>query len=666
MTKKKVFIGLLLLVLVIILQQLYVFYVAEKDNLQSIYLVPKDAVYIIETQKPLDNWETISKSEVWNHLQNNEYFKQLTLSITKLDTIFKQRKGLLNYIGNREVLISAHMYKPKAYSFLYIIDLQKLARLNLLKSNINKLVNNNFKVTSRKYHNQEIVEIFDKKTRDTFYLSFIKNQLIASYTHTLVEASIDEYLDPKIGRDLNFLEIQKKVDENNLFRLYFQYKNLNAFVKTFTDKPHYIIKNLNENLLFSGFNFDLENNLLIANGFTNVSETASTYLKAIHKSGIGKRTITAIIPEKTAIYTSFSFQNFTTFYQNFEDILKENTTQFKSYLDGLEKVENVLKINIKKNFISWIGNEIALIHVSSPIKNAKNDVALVIKTKNISIAKKELDFILTQIKKRTPVKFKQINYKGFDINYLSIKSFFKIILGDVFKAIEKPYYTIIDDVVVFSNHPNTLKHIINQKIKHKTLKNNIEFQNFNKNFETQSSVFTYINTPILYKSAYALANTATKKSMHKNKDFIICFPQLGFQLTPEKNIFKSSFVIKYQDPKIVKNKTIFESTAGIEAQLIENKLVFENNTPSEINKKTVFNIKEIYPTDLNAKSYTTRFDTGKTYRVIELKNGLKHGSYKEYYPNGVLKISGKFRKGKQSGIWRAYNRKGELIIKKRL
>jgi len=667
MTKKKILIGVLFVLIAFVLQQFYVFYIAQKDTLQSIYLVPKDAVYIIETQKPLDNWEIISKSDPWVHLQKNDYFKQLTQSITKIDTLFKQQKGLLNFIGNREVLISAHMYKPKDYSFLYIVDLQKIAHLNLLKNNISKLVNNKYSVTNRKYHNHEIVEIFDKKNKDTLYISFVKNQMIASYTHTLIEASIDELLDPKIGRNLNFIEILKKIDDGNLFKFYFQYQYLNGFIKTFTDKPHNIVKNLNTNLLFSGFSFDLENNLLFANGYTNVSKNVTPYLKAIQKSGIGKRSVTAIAPEKTAIFTSFSFHKFTDFYINFENILKENATKFKSYLDGLEKIENLLNINIKDNFISWIGNEIALIHIASPINNKKNDIALIIKTKNISKAKLQLSFILEQIKKTTPVKFKQILYKGHPINYLSIKGFFKILLGDLFKEIDKPYFTIIDDCVVFSNHPNTLKYIINQKIENKTLKNNNDFQKFNKNFNSKSSVFTFINTPILYNNIFTLANATTKKSMQKNKDFIICFPLLGFQLTPEKNMFKSNFVIKYQDPAIVKSKEIFETTSQIEAQIIEGNLVFETETPSvAINKKTVFNIPEIYPSDLNAKSYTTNFKNGNTHRIVGLKNGLKHGNYKEFYPNGILKISGKYRKGKQTSTWRAYNEKGELVLKKRL
>jgi len=123
------------------LYQVYVFYFDNNDNIQSIYLVPRDAVYIIESQKPINNWEDISKSDIWKHLNTNTYFNTLAKNLNKLDTIFKQKQGVFNRIGNREVLISAHVYAPKQYGFLYVVDLQKIAKLNVVKNNLNTVIN---------------------------------------------------------------------------------------------------------------------------------------------------------------------------------------------------------------------------------------------------------------------------------------------------------------------------------------------------------------------------------------------------------------------------------------------------------------------------------------------------------------------------------------------
>ncbi|MDD7887647.1 DUF3352 domain-containing protein [Flavivirga sp. 57AJ16] len=642
---------------------IYTFYIDNNDNIKSIYLVPKDAVYIIESQKPIDNWNTISKSEIWKHLNTNAYFNDLTESLNKLDTIFKQDEGLFKRFGDREILISAHIYAPKKYDFFYVIDLQKIAKLNILKSHLNTITSDNFRVSKRKYHEHQITEVYDIKTHETLYMSFIQNQMILSYVHTLVEASIDQYLEPEIGRNLKFIEVNKEVGYNDMFRLYFQYDYLDDFIKIFSNDSGSLGNTLSNSLEFSGFSFDLDHNTMTANGITNSNDKASAYLRALKKSGKGTRSISKIAPKQTALYLSFSFSSFNEFHNNFESIQKEDPEQFKSYLDGVEKVENFLKIDMKTHFISWIDDEIALLQLHSTVSQSKKDVAVILKTNDSKKAKQNLDFILEQIRKRSPVKFKEVNYKGYPINFMSIKGFFKILIGNLFKEIDKPYFTIIEDYVVFSNHPNTLKSIINSYTNKETLDHFEAYKNFNDAFDSRCSVFTYINAPNLYNSVYNFVDASAKKQLKTNKDYFICFPQIGIQLTPEKDFFESKIVIDYENPNIVKTKYTFTDTA-IATKTINTPQLVEI-TEENFNKETVFNISEIFPTDLTAKEFVKKHSNGKVNFFVELKDGLKHGDYKEYYRNGKLKISGKYYKDAQNGAWRAYNFNGDLVFKKR-
>lgn len=56
----------------------------------------------------------------------------------------------------------------------------------------------------------------------------------------------------------------------------------------------------------------------------------------------------------------------------------------------------------------------------------------------------------------TPVKIKTANYKDFEINYVEMKGFFRLFFGKLFDKFEKPYYTYVDDYVVFSNKAASL------------------------------------------------------------------------------------------------------------------------------------------------------------------------------------------------------------------
>lgn len=660
-TKKKISLGLLATLIFFIGYLVYFFYLAPSANLQSIYLIPKDAVFVVETQEPVVNWDKIRESDAWKHLQKNDYFFELTESIHKMDTIFHNKKKLFELFGTRSLFFSVHMYKPKAYGIFYVIDLKRIAKLKLLRTYMNTLLDDSYSLSRREYHGNEIIELYDKESHKTLSIAFIKNQLIASYVHSLVERSIDQVGEPYIGRNLDFIEVKKKTGYDDMFRLYLQHDFIDEYAKYFTDESTPLIKTLSENFLFSGFSFDLKsNNTMIADGFTSISEQHIGYLKALQKSGTAKRSIPKIAPKRTAFYVSFGFENFTELYSNFLQIQQENSVAFEAYEKQLHSIESLLKIDVKENFVSWIDDEIAVLQIQSSIAPGKNDMALVVKSTNIKDAQTNLAFIQKQLKKRTPVKFKSIDYKEHTINFMAIKGFFKLFFGNLFNSFDKPYYTIIDEYVVFSDKPNTLKSIIDDYIAKETLSTSEDFQHFNGYFKKESSVFAYINTPVLYENMLALADKTTKAQIKKNRDFIICFPQVGFQLTPSNQLFKSRLVVDYQDATKVMSKEQFKDLKIYGPSL--------NNTTTDGNILTVedvFDVQQIYPEDLNADKYIKKSNDGTKRIEVQLKDGLRHGRYLEYHLNGEIKIKGRYRKDKQIGLWRAYNDKGEIMKKKR-
>lgn len=84
------------------------------------------------------------------------------------------------------------------------------------------------------------------------------------------------------------------------------------------------------------------------------------------------------------------------------------------------------------------------------------ELILAIRAKSIKDARKNMEFIEKKIKRRTPVKIKTANYKDFEINYVEMKGFFRLFFGKLFDKFEKPYYTYVDDYVVFSNKAASL------------------------------------------------------------------------------------------------------------------------------------------------------------------------------------------------------------------
>ncbi|MEN8817306.1 MAG: DUF3352 domain-containing protein [Nonlabens sp.] len=552
------------------------------------------------------------------------------------------------------------MIKRDDYAFLYVVDMQKLSQLNLLKNNINQVLRSDFKVTKRFYKEVEITEVTDQDTFEVLSLAFIKNQMIASYTHTLVEKSIEEFQSPNIGRSLQFLEIQREVKKNDLFRFYLNHKYLTSYYKAFSNEESAIISMLEKHFSFSGFRVDVDSDrLLLASGYTNGDPIVQNLITALYNSGTGSMNATSILPRETALYVGFGFDDFSSLHHNFYTLLADQQIEMvQEYEAGRNQIEKLLDINLERDFYDWMDDELAFAKADAPNISEKEGLAILIKTNDVEIARERLKFVEEQIRKKSPVKFKEVDYRGYKINYLEIKGFFKLIIGSLFENIEKPYYTIIDDYVIFSNSPKTLKLFIDSYEAEETLENDEYFQEFREEFSSKSNVFLYVDTNKLSNASSKFLTADSRRKLEQNEAFFSQFTQIGLELKASENFFESKAAIHYDRDYDYEAILLEERTKDMPLDLVTIK-------KEEISKETIFDIPDIFPDDFTANFYEKKYNNGRTKMKVYLKNGIPDGRYKEYYFDGQLKISGRFDEGEKDGRWKAYLRDGKLYHKVR-
>jgi hypothetical protein len=271
------------------------------------------------------------------------------------------------------------------------------------------------------------------------------------------------------------------------------------------------------------------------------------------------------------------------------------------------------------------------------------------------------------VKKRTPVKFKEVDYRGYTISYLGMKSFFKLILGKLFSRYDKPYYTIINNFVIFSNHPQTLESLIDDYLDKNTLIRSEEFRQFKKSFDDESSVFIYLNTPVLFNTMKKLADAPTKASMETNKEYIVCFRQMGFQLIPEPGKFKTLLAEQFvaPEPAIESAEAEAETEVQSDSTVVEPSIEEAEEIDLEAKETDPMELPYIYALNVNAKSHTEYYADSTVHVKVELKNGFKDGSFTEYYESGKVKMTGEFEKDKRDGIWKLYDETGKLLLKRK-
>jgi hypothetical protein len=431
----------------------------------------------------------------------------------------------------------------------------------------------------------------------------------------------------------------------------------------YSNGPNEYVSRLAEALQTSALSFTLDDEGLKASGHTVINDTVESYLKTLAVSGKASAEFLQLAPQRTAFCLGLGFTSFPVFFDNFQKNLQQDITEYNTYREGIKEVENYLKIDLQKNVISWIGEEVALLELQSSGKGLDSETALLLKADNIEKAKEELEYIEKMIRKRTPVKFKTIEYRGHAISYLSMKGLFKILLGKFFARYDKPYYTVINNFVVFSNHPQTLESIIDDYLDKNTLIRSEEFRNFRKAFEDESSVFVYLNTPVLFNSLKKLADSRTRSSMDNNKEYIVCFRQVGFQMVPEPGGFSTAFAEQFVPP-MKTDEIAMDTAATVTDSLKKENEILEATTEVIETEADPMELPYIYARDLNASSFSGYFPDSTVHFEVELKNGFKDGAYTEYHSNGEVKMKGHFRHDKRDGAWRLFNEEGKLVLRR--
>ena len=628
----------------------------HRAEVNSIYLIPRDAVYILQSDKPLAAWRSVRENAMWKHLKKHPFFSDISATADHLDSLIRDNKKILELIGEKNVWISAHLTDAFHVEYLFVTDLAEKSKYLSFKSLLKNILGSNFKLTERKYKGTEILECYDKHDRSTLYISVVQNNLLFSFSPTVLEHSIDEVANPHLGRNLKFLEVFQHTEQGGLFRIYIQYERVAAFYRWLTGMKIPVDDDLLSKLVFTGLDVDeKDDDVITATGITNVNELMMPWLQALSESGKGKVEFPEVAPEKTSFFLDYHFGEFGEFYERFTSIYSQSYPgEYKKYERQLVQMQSLLDIDMQKDFIDWIGEEIA---VASPVipDAKKTGKVLAIKSKDIELAKEKMNHIMEQVRKKTPVKFKSTDFLGFPLHYLAMKGFFKIFLGGYFKRFDQPYFTYLGDYVVFSDSPNTLKYMITQYKAGRTLDQAVHYSEFRKELPSRSHLFIYTNTPLMLSYLPSSTQRTLSAKLHTGMTYWKSFSQLGISMAAEENYLSHTWALRYfpydrirydEEFSIVsKKEDIWKSGGSV--------------PPVQGMVKDPFDIRPIRPENLNADSYEEFYSNGTLRRKVGLKNGKPHGTYREYYLNGELHIKGKFDKGKKTGRWKEYDEKGK-------
>lgn len=610
------------------------------------YLVPENAVMVIETEDPIGNWQTFSTSNMWLGLKKFPAFAEISKNADFMDDIIKSNQQVFSSLGKRHLLISAHMTKAKDYEFVYYADMSEASKSSAIKTSLISLIKRfDFKHTVRDINGIEVQEFLDPKTREVLSICFLKNYLVCSYNKTLIENVIFSSTDitKQLGYQARFAEVNRLTSNKGICRILLNHKYFHQYLGVYMDDVQ-DVKELLGSLFYTGLDCTLKDDLILADGYTIVNDSLSSYIQALSISGKSETNAEKIISERASFYLNLGFVDFNTFYENLDKVLQKDPKAYLEKEKSIKKLKSYLGIDLKKDLFSWMGSEIAIAqYQTDALIGYKVRSVIAIKTTNTADAIESLERIEKQIRKKTPLRFKNIEYKGYTIKYLEIKGLFRAILGKLFGKIEKPYYTIIDNYVVMSDDPKTLLLTIEDFIAQKTLKNNIEFRSFRDNFPNQTSFLTYLSPNRHFANFKGLLNKESWESSNKNHEHIRSFSDVGITLSGENDKMRTMFGANYSK---------WEPKPKLELKTAEDSLNFmESDTLSFMDLFIIYHFQN----NMNNIFY----ENGNIKSSMEMDGIIADGSFIEYFENGIIKTKGRYKKGVKEGTWKTYKSNGE-------
>ncbi len=631
-------------------------FISPDRNIQQIYLVPEDATFIIQSSAPIDDWEKFSGSATWQCMKKAKAFEDVTKNVEVLDSVVRDNKILLSLVGKRDMLISIHKTRTTEWDFLIILDMQKVSKMNLLKDQLETIITMaGSTVTNRMHNGINILEMRDPDTRNIFYCAFVDNHFIGSYTSRLVESAIDSRNEPKIGLNYSFMEAEKRVSGKGLVRMFINYARLPQFMAIYLNGRNEYIDMFSNSMTFAGLYFNTDKEKMEVKGYTLRKDTADPYIMALLNSGKHKMKAHEIMSGRTALYTNIGFENPITFIKELENALSIHDKQlYDTYEKSRKKIEGMFDISLEENFLSWMSGEFALTQSEPGLLGREPELILAIRAKNIKDARKNMELLEKKIKRKTPIRIKTVNYKGFDINYMEMKGFFRLFFGGLFDKFEKPYYTYVDDYVVFSNKSASLLSFVEDYEQKNLLKDNPGFKNAYSYLKSSSTVFLYTDVQKFYPQLQPMMNAATWKELQSDKDILYSFPYWSMQIIGDGQSASLQYVMDYSPYSP-------EAVAAIDTD--EDDEALDENAETE--KEQLSELKRFYIEKFEGNILREYYPEGALKSEAEVKEGKRHGRYREYYENGTLKLRGKYSENHPKGTWKYYTEEGKFERKEK-
>ncbi|MBI2280764.1 MAG: PQQ-binding-like beta-propeller repeat protein [Bacteroidetes bacterium] len=620
---KKILVIILVLLLIVISIFSYNFYknIKAPINANSFVAIPQNAALIVQGKSFKDLIQKLNSSNIiWEELVNNtslsnSYNQQLMY----LDSLTSD-KIINQLINTQPVIASLHQLGANGFDAVYYFTTASKIENESLINHLKSLTKSN--PETRIY---DEISIYNFAVGDAKKIALIyhKGIIAFSFSAILIEDVVRQLnSESSLLNDVGFNSVLSTAGESEFGNIFINLGHLNKISSSFLNKD--IKPSLKDVELFSNWialDVSIKSNALMLNGFSLAQDSTNLYLSLFKDQKPQDQELINILPKNTAFIYYNGFSDVKGFFKKKLEILKKRN-QSLSYESLLENFSAENQLDIVEEWLSFLGNEMAAV-ITEPTNDFdfENHKFLVFK---ISSQEKAINSLNTIGLKINEEPHPTIPFNDYQIDRIDLKNFFTTFFGKPFFNIDKPYYTIIDDYLVFGTSENAIKEFISYQLNDKILQHDTNYTAYKENLSSTSNVFIYNNIARSVKLYPNFIAENYHTTILEKTELLQKFEAVSLQISTQKgNLFYSNFYLKYNPVYKQDTRSVWETE--LEGEVIGKPEIVINHTN---NTREIFvqdNLNKIYLISNTGKILWTKQLSGniigRVYQVDALKNG---------------------------------------------
>ncbi len=572
--------------------------------------------------------------------------------IKDLDSFFKdirdlkeQLKGhelLRKVIADKTVLVAFNPEGKDNIGCLFATSLDNRKERSALIDYFSSLATNNeIKLGSRKYDNTDIYQL--KSGNSQFSIAFKEGILLFSRYPLFIDEAIRQISAENLTGNQQLTELHKTAGSGSEFNIYVQHNHFPSFISKAVPrdfrKQIKLLGNLSD---WTELDVNIKKSELLLNGFSFSNDSNNNYFNIFRRQKAERVTVPEVLSANTSLFLNLSIEKLERFNTDYEEYLKK-LGMYYSRETELSKIQRYSKVPFTKVFQEIAKNEFAVAFGTITQNNPTKNRFFIAKMKGQSVAREKLLPVLENYAKaqKTTLEAMRSDYqiqndRSFSIYQFPFKKLPELLFGQAFSGIESNFMCFYDNYLIFADNATALKNYIHDLVLSETLENDTQFQDFNSQLTSRSSIYFYLNfSKAFYLSNYYLDEDISK-SIGEHELSIRKFQALGWQISPSNEQFLNSVYLKFdpvlkEEPQTVWQSKL-DSTVAIKPQLVINhndkankEVIIQDNKNNLylINKEGVNLWKVKLPGQIMGKIYQIDYyKNGKLQYLFNTKNHL--------------------------------------------